>query len=124
MFRRAGHPHNCHNYINQQKRDMRDTSLSRFLQYRISKSATRAIQIRHAMVMRRNQKARQGKGKPVALFSSIVALFAKNVALGDLSMSRFPATIKQISYVAIANCTDIVASKRRVLNKKERTGSA
>jgi hypothetical protein len=74
--------------------------------------------------MRRNQKARQAFPFPVALFSSIVALFAKNVALGDLSMSRFPATIKQISYVAISNCTGIVASKRRALNKKERTGSA
>ena len=49
-----------------------------------------------------HQKARQACPFPVALFAPIVALFSKTVALMDLSMSRFLATIKQTSYVAIS----------------------
>jgi hypothetical protein len=73
----------------------------------------KARQARHTCVALCNapqQKARQKYLFPVALFAPIVALFSENVALMDLSMSRFLATIKQTSYVARSNYIFIVAN--------------
>src|SRR5437867_2974736 len=101
-MRRIGRTDSRHDRFDQQERDMRDTCLSRFLHVHVLKKRDMRDTCLSHCGDTPHQKARQACRFPVALFAPIVALFPKTVALMDLSMSRFLATIKQTSYVALS----------------------